>query len=266
MFIIYALIAITLKIYVFKKISPYIHISILLYYSNYYFLHEMTQIRIGAAIGILFLSLYHLIHKNNKILFIIGVLIASSFHYSALLFIVILILPNKKISIYDIIFYTLCITLSYFFYYLNFGLADIFSYIPLDFVKEKFLTYQTKSHSENTIKINVFNILQLIRIVIVIIFMSIMYKTKCAQKIQYDLVRLYALSTVAWVSLFNVPAFAIRISELFSFSEIILIPFIIHYIKQKKIAVSIIIFISALMFYISIFHNNMMEAYKFFWN
>lgn len=82
-FILYAIFAVALKLYMLNKISPFPILSIVLYIGFYFVLHEMNQIRIGLASGFLLMSLED-INKRNKFWFFVKTLFAVFFHYSTL--------------------------------------------------------------------------------------------------------------------------------------------------------------------------------------
>lgn len=56
-FIIYSAISISIKLYVIKKLSLSPFLSIIVYISLYYILHELTQFRIGVAAAFFLLSI-----------------------------------------------------------------------------------------------------------------------------------------------------------------------------------------------------------------
>src|SRR5450759_2770288 len=49
LFIIYALLGVYLKFYAIKNLTEFWLLAVLIYFSNFYILHEMTQIRVGIA-------------------------------------------------------------------------------------------------------------------------------------------------------------------------------------------------------------------------
>lgn len=95
-FLIFAIISIGLKVYIIKQYSVTPMLSLLTYISMFFILQDMTEIRRSVAIGFGFWALYDLSQKRN-ISFLIEILIAILFHYSAffLLFIYFLSARNK---------------------------------------------------------------------------------------------------------------------------------------------------------------------------
>lgn len=79
-----AFIGLWLKGIFFKRYSNNFIFSILLYLPTIYFLHEYTQIRAAIGLGICFLSVDE-INKGDFKNFVIRILFAMLFHYSAIL-------------------------------------------------------------------------------------------------------------------------------------------------------------------------------------
>ncbi|MDE1474602.1 EpsG family protein [Xenorhabdus bovienii] len=70
--------------FVFYKFSPIISISILWYLSHLFFYKEITQYRSAIAYSIIFLGFYFLYINKTK-LFLLSILLATLFHFSALI-------------------------------------------------------------------------------------------------------------------------------------------------------------------------------------
>ena len=85
--IIYALLAIALKLLSMYKYSEDIFISLCVYFALFYILHEFTTIRAGVASGIFLLSYDDIIKKRLK-KYVFKVFIATLFHYSAFVLII----------------------------------------------------------------------------------------------------------------------------------------------------------------------------------
>lgn len=74
LFVIYAIIGVSLKTYAIKKLTPLFFLSLLIYISNYFILHEMIQIRAGVATAFILLSivpLYDRSIKNSNIMILV---------------------------------------------------------------------------------------------------------------------------------------------------------------------------------------------------
>lgn len=85
-FIISVILSITLKIKAFKKLSDTPLVILFYCLIALFFIHEYTQIRAAVSIGI-FLNAIPDIIENNKVKFFIKLIIATLFHYSAIIMI-----------------------------------------------------------------------------------------------------------------------------------------------------------------------------------
>ncbi|WP_352230318.1 EpsG family protein [Escherichia coli] len=85
LFYCFALISVSLKYNIIKKSSPFLLLSVLVYYSNTFILQDLTQIRAGLRGHSIIFSVT--ICKNKNIIsFVMLILLASTFHITALLF------------------------------------------------------------------------------------------------------------------------------------------------------------------------------------
>ena len=84
-FMMYAVIALSLKYFAFINISRYLYSSLFLYATSYFLLLELTQIRAAVATGFFLLAISDIVNNRMKRYFI-KILFAISFHYSALIY------------------------------------------------------------------------------------------------------------------------------------------------------------------------------------
>ncbi|MCF6691507.1 EpsG family protein [Raoultella terrigena] len=94
-FVLYAFLAIGIKLFGIFKVSPTPVLSFIFYLGGFYFLHEMMQIRIGLASGFVFISFYYLVLGDKKRFFLLT-LIGCIFHYSVLMSLFMALIPNRK--------------------------------------------------------------------------------------------------------------------------------------------------------------------------
>ncbi|MDU4289616.1 EpsG family protein [Mixta calida] len=258
-FITFALIGLYFKSKFIKDFSPYVFLSLLIYYSNFFFLHEMTQIRIGVASGIGFFALKYLILGNRK-KFIYFVMFSCLFHFSMVVLLVALFFDRKKI---DAKFSLSILSGLFFCYFLAFYQTNpvlLLRYIPIPVLQEKLTIYTYQTQQGMIEQVNIFSVLQLIKILVVIIIFTNAKRFSGNQPLIL-LAKLYSLSPICLVFLSAVPAFAIRLSELFSVAEFVLLPMLIKYCQQKRLATTIMITFSAIMLFINLFHNEIVHGY-----
>lgn len=244
--LIYGLLGVAIKFTAIRKLSPFIWASLLIYVSNYYILHEFTQIRIGVATGFLLWSLIYLADKKY-IQFSIFAGFAILFHQSCFLVIIFPLFANSEKNLK---YYYWVIPLGYFFYFFN---TVLNLKIPIPSIQEKIDFYEmaTESGFMKESKTNVFNALFLIRIAI---FYCVLYYTKKISEYFSNiflLIKIYSLSLFLFIFLSKIPVFSFRMQELLGVVEIIIIPCLV-YIFPKKIRFLgvILVFAIALVFFL----------------
>lgn len=84
-FLTYAFLSVFIHGYIYMRYSNNVFIAFWIYFSYFFFLQEMTQIRAGLAIAICYLGI-ELIVKRKLLRFAAVVAIATCFHYSACIF------------------------------------------------------------------------------------------------------------------------------------------------------------------------------------
>jgi len=89
--------SIYLKYKTIQNYSPYVFVSLLIYFSLYYFFEEYGHIRQGAALAICFFS-FRFIIKRKLIPFLICIYIAFFFHKSSVIFILAYFIAPLKIN------------------------------------------------------------------------------------------------------------------------------------------------------------------------
>lgn len=84
-------------IYMFFKFSKKASVSVLLYYAMGYYTNTYNNVRQSIALSVIFIILPFLINRDFK-KYLIGVLVATSFHYSALIMLVVYPMYTQNIS------------------------------------------------------------------------------------------------------------------------------------------------------------------------
>ena len=252
-FFIYALIAIPLKCYVFTKLSNEIFLLLGVYMRNFLILHDMTQIRVGAAMAFIFLVFYYLTQGRRWPCFFL-ILSATAFHVSAVLMLAILIFRNVELRSWHRIVLALIpfLALTSVFFDVN-----VSTLIPIEFIQSKLEVYEDLKEKGlvEAEKINIFNAAIMLKIAV---YYFLLWKYDVVK--QYCpyltlLLKIFALSYVC-LGVFNFLAvLACRINELFGFVEILMVPLIIHAISPKYVARVLL-----LIYMVGIFLLNVMYA------
>lgn len=258
-FFLYAIIGISVNMYGIKRLTDQEFLALFIYYSNLFFIHEMTQIRAGIAIGIILISLKDL-QERKYLKFSILILIATFFHTSALMAFLLLIFREFRTDakVWGVIF-AICIIVHLF----NFDILQIINIIPSEFYQYKLKAYIELQDREN-VELNYFNVLFILQNLVIIICFYYQKEMEKDNKHLNILLNMCCLSSCCYVFFGQIPGFAVRISELFNCSLVILIPLISKVMKPKIIAELIVLLIGFGIFYINVFYSNIIEEYKLF--
>lgn len=257
LFLIYAIIGVSIKAKAIVNLTEFWFLSLIIYFSYYFLLHEMTQMRVGVSAGILLLTVPDI--YNRKLgPFLLKIFLGFLFHYSMLAFLPFYFLEGKKINK---VLYFGGIVLVYGLFFLGLNVFEILSLFPLGFIQEKLDNYQYLMSLGEHLEINVFNVLIFIRFLYMII---LIYQTELLQKINvYSvvLIKIYSWSLFCLVFLASMPVLAFRVNQLLCIVEIILWPFILYMFKEKGVALLVFFLVTLGMMSIELFYNGLISAY-----
>ncbi len=253
LFLIYAALGVTLKITAIRWLSDFWFFSILIYFSLYYFLHELTQIRAGVASAFILLSIPSIYERNIK-KFLLYSLGAITFHFSALIILPFYFLKGERIRVWLF----LLIPIGYLLYFTGANLASLVKVIDIDIVNHRYAAYKSIPGIQ---PINVFNILMLARCALCVI---LLWKWKLLkEKNQYSvlLLKFYVISCFIFIAFADIPVIAFRVSELLATVEIILIPMLIYLININLIGKLIVGLIGFFLLITILFHQKLVLGY-----
>ncbi len=243
LFLFYAILGVISKFRSILILTPFIFYSVLVYISNFYMLHEMTQIRVGVASGFLLISIKYIVDRNLK-KFLLYSALAISFHYSAIIILPLWFLTNK----FQKIFYYI-IPLGILIYLLN---INIIVSIPIPYIQERILIYQKFLIGNKDIdQINVFNYLFILRCFVYYMFVFLRKKILIKNNYFIVILKIYGLSLFAFPAFASVFVFSFRINEFYGAVEIILIPFMIYF--RKDVGVIFTILFSLIVLYYNLY-------------
>nr|WP_314522793.1 EpsG family protein [uncultured Lelliottia sp.] len=255
--LLYAFLSISTKIILFNKLSSYPYLTILLYISTYFILHDMNQIRIGLACAILLWSLPNII-KRNPTFFFLKVLLATLFHYSAIIGIVFFFFRLDKIN--KALYLVAPIFCSAFLFFKDAVFQysiTIASYLP-SFLSAKVNTYialqeQGVFEADNLLIFNVGGFV----VFCILLFFILAKKTSDnlspEGKLETLLIKLLSLQLILGEVLSFNSELSNRFFTLLGFITIpLLLPKLTKYIKPSWIAASIVVLYASRQFYSSI--------------
>ena len=221
-FLIYALIGVTLKLVAIKQLTDLWLLSLVVYVANFFILHEMIQIRAGIASAFLLLSIKPIYDRNFK-KFITFTLLAIFFHISSLIILPLWFLGEFKYKA-NLSYMISIMPIAYGIYFMK---ITVLNFIPIPYVQEKLELYallQELGTADFLTDINVFNYVFLAKI---IIFYLLVWKSQLLMlqnKYTIVLLHIYAVSLFMYPALAMMPVLAGRVSELLGVVEIILFP------------------------------------------
>lgn len=251
LFIIYAILGVTIKLKAIIQLTPLLFFSLLVYLCNFFILHEMTQIRAGVASGILLLCIRPIYEKKLGS-FLILATIAVLFHYSALIIFPLWFInannPKKALLL-------LAVPLGYFCYLFHINLILT---IPIPYIQTKIAVYQEIQALKlnDSEKINVFNSLFLLRC---LIYYLLLFKYKLlinSNKYSVILIKIYGLSLFAFSAFAVMPVVSFRLNELLGIVEVILLPMIFYLFTPKIYAKALLFFVSLAILLLNIYYNK----------
>lgn len=253
-FLLYAFLSIPAKLYAIKKLSPIIFLPLLIYISNIYILHDLTQIRAAVASGFFLISIYYL--SLGKKIYAFGfILVSFFFHYSSLSLLPLLLLSNKKMNNKQKSIWGSIILLGYIVYFLHINLLVS---IPIPYISDKISVYQelTEKGIAGNDQINVFNMVFLVNI-LVFYYNLFFYDTICHYfKPATLILKIQALSLFFFPAFAIVPAIGFRLSELYGIVNIFAYVNIFYTIKQKSIGITVTLIAGLTILMINLLYNH----------
>lgn len=253
-----AIVSVVLKTISFKHLTFNPYLAILFYYSHYFLLHEMTQIRIGLASAIFFIALIFYLKGNTKV-FMLMILGATFLHYSALLYLVVLLFDSKKFNKY---LYSSLLLVSLILGYLKIPFLNFLGNFDPSSVSQRLGNYAWLVESGNAESVNVFNLLNLINMACSLYYIIFIPGQKLIEDkattlfLKCNIVSILLLSLLA-----GIPSLAFRFSELFGIISIFLFTSLVKYLPFSKWNILITVTIAFIVFYTIVFHIELLNPY-----
>lgn len=245
LFLIYATLGVTLKCLAIRRLSSCVYLSLAIYISYFYLLHELIQIRVGVASAIGLLAVKPAYYGDFK-RFILLVFLASFFHESAFLYLLLYFLKKDSFDSTD---YKCFIFFIAVFLFLNkIGFSDILQYLPLERAQDKIAIYDISGKGESPFSI--FGKTYLLYYFLVLLFLANARKIVIYNKYFYMLLRVEILGLLFGI-IFNasIPILSIRLFELFNVVSIIMIPMLVYVFKSRIIGTLFVMVIGASFIY-----------------
>lgn len=256
--LLYALLSVSLMTKSITKLTSFPLYSMLFFFSSFFFLHTMTQIRGAVAAGFILLSIPEIVSRDHR-KFTLYLLLGLFFHYSAIVVLPFYFISNK--------------TLNKTFYLSAIGVAillALFEFTPFDIILKYDLgvyTEKIKAYNEGQkweqYEMNLFNFATLFQLLITVVFIFMAEHMK-KNKYVIMLTKMSAVGLILFFTLSAIPILASRISDMLSVVLVVLIPYLLLLIKPKALAEFIIISISVLYLLNQLFVNSIISPYQLF--
>lgn len=261
LFIIYAFLGVYAKLFSFVRIMGITgaFLATIIYLSNFYFLHEMTQIRIGVASGIFLIGIPFIVKRQFK-KYLICILIASFFHISVILVLPLYFLRHDRINR---VFWIGLLVINLIFFISHLSIMDIIQVFTPASLSDKVRVYKSlMMEATDTTNIRFFNRFLLY----LILNLFLLYHSKfLAQKSIYFifLLKTSFISLSIAFFLYDFYLFAYRFSEIIGVVQICLFAMIAYLFKDKILGSFIVLLLALFLILINIGFTGLLQPYYF---
>ena len=259
LFVIYAFLAVPLKIYAIKRLSPYWYLSILLWFTHLFIIQEMTQIRVAVASGIFLFALPYL-GDGKKLKFTLCMVAAILFHYSALALLPLVIFGNKELSR---LFRCVLIVVPIIIYAFPFAGMDLLKLIPIPFIQQKLQMYEELMVYEGGVwaDINIYNAMALVRLFAYYVLIWKYDYLKDKYPYMPILLKVFCYSICMYVGLSFLPPIAMRIEELIAIIDCILFPLLAVLLRPHWLGRLLVVLYAVCILVANIFLYKLLKMY-----
>jgi hypothetical protein len=253
----YALASLGIKVFTINRLSINPYLTLLFYFSYFFVLQEMTQIRIGLASGIFLISLFSFL-RGKRAIFIGLILLATCFHYSAIFYLALLFFDTTR---FNRNLYVGILILSLILGFIKLPILNLLGNFDPATISGKLNNYVEISEN-GSISINVFNSLNICNIFCCLYFLLWVKKEilvgdkKLLLFLKCNILSIFLLSFLA-----GAPVFSLRFSQLFSIAQIFLFTYLVKYLPVKKFNIFILVLLAGFFFYVMVFYGELLKPY-----
>lgn len=208
----YSLISVSVKLYVIRSMSANIWISLLVFFSVSFVLHDLIQIRAGVAGALCLLSVKYIVYREWKYYYVI-ILLAILFHNSAIIFVPLYFLNPTKIN--KALFVSL-IPISIFLFITHNTVGHLFSSIPVSSIKVYAAMYLFSNEAQSTI-----GPIWLMKSLIAVVCVMRINKLNGLYPYSVILLKIWILGLISFPLFMDLPIMSLRISELLNLTQIL---------------------------------------------
>lgn len=254
LFMLYAALGVALKIAGILRLSRYPLAAMLVYYSGFFLLWEMTQIRAAVAGGLLLLCVPCIRQRQWKAFAALAGL-AVTFHYAALVFLPLYFLNAERVRAW--VYYAL-IPAASLLYMMQINLVELASLAPIQLIELKIRSYETYADASVD---NIFNAVFLARCTLAFVLLANREFLSRHSEYFLLLIKIYFLGLFLHVALASIPGIASRLSELLVVVEVILIPMLIPFFKERIVGHVVVAMAGLTFLTFSLHYTQLMRPY-----
>lgn len=246
LFLVISILSVTINAYNYNKYSKYVFLVLLLYFVHTYLYKDLNQIRAGLAAAILLFTIKP-IHERKNLKTLVLVIIASLFHLSSVMVLLVLVfkhfLKSKK-SILILMVISIIIGL--------FGIGHkVLNLLPnlgpLSTKLNFYLEYTQYNYS-----IGLLDITNIKNVFFLSLFLILWNRLESRVPYFQTLILFYAISVCFRLIFSDFAIIAGRLSSVLGIVEVILIPSLLVCFKNKILITSLIIIYAFVILYINL--------------
>lgn len=236
-----------------KNLAGCYIIALLIFYSDLFMYYNLSGMRQSIATSFTCFALIFAVKKQIKP-FLLFVVIASFFHVTSVVFLVVYFLPRKSLTIKNLVLIAFAFITVVFVFNNYIGSIDYLS------KKAEFYT-EIQENDQNLAMLFVIGLAK--RSIIIIIFLMLYGKLKHIPNLSYYF-NIYLIGFIIYAGLYMVsPDFGVRFSSYYTIVDILLVGNIIYYAKSRLIKVSVLLLFVCLSLYkVSVYASEKTYQYK----
>lgn len=251
----------SIKFYVFRKLTPYLLPALLIYFVGLFFERDNDGIRQGLSIAFCYLSLPALLEHRNRVFLFYNV-IAVLIHYSSFVFIFIWLIQKIRWSDKWVAGIVIC-CIS--FPLLKLSVIDTLLYIiPFDNILIKLMAYTEAESYSAALGINIG---LLFRILIFLFFIRYHESLKISDSLYYLLRNGFAFAIIMSLLFYDFAILAHRLPYAFREFQIFIIPYFFTIAdKKNKLFLLSVVFTYSLVILSRFLYGDNFEVYNSYSN
>ncbi len=217
------------------KYSKNALLSILIFYSFFYFVWIFSGIRQGIVISISIILILYCFDKGKDRILIIATIILSMIHLSALIILVLYFIAKIKWTKKGLLYL--------------FTISFVYSLLPVNFLNNiSFLSERVSVYSSDNSMFNL-DFQSIVRVLLIIVVFIFYSKIKKIDPIHYFILKYYILGICLYFLLKDIELVAARISIYSRVFEIFILSSIFYVINKKYVYLSLLVLIIFLFIY-----------------